>query len=72
MGIPYARSDDSGRISSKLIEDLIIRLRTPEVPGEESDYICSTAAALRSSKTCGMSSMHNRVGESMATSPLGS
>src|ERR1700730_3326971 len=28
----------------KLIEDLIIRLRTPNVPGEESDSICSVAA----------------------------
>ena len=29
----------------KLIEDLIVRLRAPNVPGEESDSICSTAAA---------------------------
>jgi CheY-like chemotaxis protein len=28
----------------KLIEDLIIRLRAPNVPGEESDSICSVAA----------------------------
>jgi DNA-binding response OmpR family regulator len=28
----------------KLIEDLIVRLRTPNVPGEESDSVCSTAA----------------------------
>jgi hypothetical protein len=28
----------------KLIEDLIIRLREPNVPGEESDSVCSTAA----------------------------
>jgi DNA-binding response OmpR family regulator len=28
----------------KLIEDLILRLRAPNVPGEESDSICSTAA----------------------------
>jgi DNA-binding response OmpR family regulator len=29
----------------KLIEDLIIRLREPNTPGEESDSVCSTAAA---------------------------
>jgi CheY-like chemotaxis protein len=29
----------------KLIEDLILRLRAPNVPGEESDSICSSAAA---------------------------
>jgi DNA-binding response OmpR family regulator len=28
----------------KLIEDLIVRLRSPNVPGEESDSICSAAA----------------------------
>jgi ActR/RegA family two-component response regulator len=28
----------------KLIEDLILRLRAPNIPGEESDSICSTAA----------------------------
>jgi hypothetical protein len=28
----------------KLIEDLIVRLRAPNVPGEESDSICSAAA----------------------------
>jgi hypothetical protein len=28
----------------KLIEDLIIRLREPNVPGEESDSVCSAAA----------------------------
>jgi YesN/AraC family two-component response regulator len=28
----------------KLIEDLILRLRAPNVPGEESDSICSVAA----------------------------
>jgi DNA-binding response OmpR family regulator len=28
----------------KLIEDLIVRLRAPSVPGEESDSICSAAA----------------------------
>jgi len=28
----------------KLIEDLIIRLRKPNIPGEESDSVCSTAA----------------------------
>jgi DNA-binding response OmpR family regulator len=29
----------------KLIEDLIVRLREPNTPGEESDSVCSTAAA---------------------------
>jgi DNA-binding response OmpR family regulator len=28
----------------KLIEDLIVRLRSPNIPGEESDSICSAAA----------------------------
>jgi hypothetical protein len=28
----------------KLIKDLIVRLRKPNAPGEESDSICSTAA----------------------------
>ena len=28
----------------KLIEDLVLRLRAPNVPGEESDSICSAAA----------------------------
>jgi DNA-binding response OmpR family regulator len=28
----------------KLIEDLILRLRAPNIPGEDSDSICSTAA----------------------------
>jgi hypothetical protein len=28
----------------KLIEDLIVRLRAPNIPGEESDSICSVAA----------------------------
>jgi len=28
----------------KLIEDLIVRLREPSVPGEESDSVCSAAA----------------------------
>jgi len=32
------------RYLPKLIEDLIVRLREPNIPGEESDSICSTAA----------------------------
>jgi len=32
------------RYLPKLIEDLIIRLREPNVPGEESDSVCSDAA----------------------------
>jgi hypothetical protein len=28
----------------KLIEDLILRLRAPNIPGEESDSICSAVA----------------------------
>ena len=34
----------------KLIEDLILRLRAPNIPGEESDSICSAAAVAHGKK----------------------
>ena len=41
--VPLSDQERTGYLP-KLIEDLILRLRAPNVPGEESDSICSAAA----------------------------
>ena len=41
--VPLTDKERTGYLP-KLIEDLIVRLREPNVPGEESDSICSAAA----------------------------
>ena len=41
--VPLSDPERTGYLP-KLIEDLILRLRAPNVPGEESDSICSAAA----------------------------
>ena len=41
--VPLTDKERAGYLP-KLIEDLIVRLREPNVPGEEGDSICSTAA----------------------------
>jgi DNA-binding response OmpR family regulator len=41
--VPLTDQERTGYLP-KLIEDLIVRLREPNVPGEESDSICSAAA----------------------------
>jgi hypothetical protein len=41
--VPLTDKESTGYLP-KLIEDLIVRLRAPNTPGEESDSVCSDAA----------------------------
>jgi len=43
ISIPLTDKERTGYLP-KLIEDLIVRLIEPNVPGEEADSVCSTAA----------------------------